>query len=174
MLSSLWETMNEGVWVKYNVFNYIFDANGNATHGVFLVWQNGAWAASKGNIVMYYNNGNEYMSFQDVSVVNIEYHSQVAGLMAEKMAVGSFSLGQNYPNPFNPVTTISYSVPKDGNVKLVIYDLLGSEVMVLENANKTAGSYKVQFNAGAIPSGIYFYRLEAGGFTAVKKLILLK
>jgi len=85
-----------------------------------------------------------------------------------------FSLSQNYPNPFNPTTTINFSVPKSGLVTLRVYDVLGKEVASLVNEVKNAGSYSVDFNGTELTSGTYFYRIEAGDFTDVKKMILLK
>ena len=85
-----------------------------------------------------------------------------------------FYLSQNYPNPFNPITEIDYSIQKDGLVKLRVYDILGNEVATLVNERKTSGNYSVEFNAGNLTSGIYFYKLTAGTFTETKKLILLK
>lgn len=85
-----------------------------------------------------------------------------------------YSLMQNFPNPFNPVTTISYSIPSNGLVTLKVYDILGTELAELVNEAKEAGNYSVTFNASNLPSGIYFYTLTSGNYTATKKLILLK
>jgi aminopeptidase N len=85
-----------------------------------------------------------------------------------------FSLYQNEPNPFNPTTKISYDIPKDSKVKLVIYDILGKEVSTLVNDNIKAGTYSVEWNATQFPSGVYFYRLIAGSFSEVKKMLLIK
>ena len=85
-----------------------------------------------------------------------------------------YKLNQNYPNPFNPATTISYSVARDGFVKLRIFNILGQEVMSLVNQHQNAGSYKVIFDASRLSSGVYLYNLETDGFTSVKKMILLK
>ena len=79
-----------------------------------------------------------------------------------------------YPNPFNPATNIKFSIPKSSFVKLVIYDLLGSEVALLVNEGLNAGSYKTDWNASGFTSGIYFYKLEAGDFIDTKKMILVK
>ncbi len=86
----------------------------------------------------------------------------------------NFELWQNYPNPFNPTTTIRYTIPKTAHVTLKIYDEIGREVTTLINGNKEAGQYNVTFNASKLASGVYFYRLRAGSFDGVKKLILLK
>ena len=85
-----------------------------------------------------------------------------------------YSLSQNYPNPFNPVTNIKFSIPAAGNVKLVIFDILGREVKTLLNDVKPAGNYVVDFNAAELSSGAYFYRLESGNFVETKKMLLVK
>ncbi len=85
-----------------------------------------------------------------------------------------YNLSQNYPNPFNPVTNISFSIPNAGNVKLVVFDITGRELAVLTNGLLSAGTYKVDFDASLLASGVYFYRLETEGFTDVKKMMLIK
>ena len=85
-----------------------------------------------------------------------------------------YSLEQNYPNPFNPVTRIKYSVPVESFVNLAVYNILGEKVATLVQEIAKAGVYDVDFNASAFASGIYFYRLEAGDFISIKKMMLLK
>ncbi len=85
-----------------------------------------------------------------------------------------YSLQQNYPNPFNPATTIKFSIPSASNVKLVVYDAAGQVVNVLVNAELAAGNYNYSFNAYNLASGVYFYKLEAGEFSSVKKMLLVK
>jgi hypothetical protein len=86
----------------------------------------------------------------------------------------SYKLQQNYPNPFNPSTKISYSLPKAGNVNLVIFDALGREVSTLVNEEVSPGSYEVTWDASNYPSGVYFYKLSAGDYTKTRKMILIK
>jgi hypothetical protein len=86
----------------------------------------------------------------------------------------SYSLAQNYPNPFNPATKISFSLPKAGDVKLVVFDILGREVATLVNENVKAGTHSVQFDASHLASGVYLYRMTAGDFTETKKMMLVK
>ena len=85
-----------------------------------------------------------------------------------------FFLSQNYPNPFNPTTTIKFSIPENNNVSIKIYDILGNEVAVLVDDNKSAGNYEVKFTADNLSSGVYFYKLQAGSFNQVKKMLLIK
>ncbi len=88
--------------------------------------------------------------------------------------ISDFALEQNYPNPFNPTTQIEYSVAQHANVSLVVYDLLGREVAALVNEVKEPGSYKVNFDASNLPSGIYTYRIQSGSFVQTKKMMLMK
>jgi hypothetical protein len=85
-----------------------------------------------------------------------------------------YSLSQNLPNPFNPTTVIEYSVAGNEDVSLKIYGILGNEVSTLVNAHQAAGTYRVEFTAYGIASGVYFYRLEAGSYTQQKKMVVLK
>ena len=85
-----------------------------------------------------------------------------------------FSLSQNYPNPFNPGTKIFYTVAVKQLVSLKVYDLLGREITTLVNEEKPAGEYEVEFDAGSLSSGIYFYQLKAGNSILTKKMIYLK
>ncbi len=86
----------------------------------------------------------------------------------------SYVLSQNYPNPFNPTTQIDYSVPKSGLVTLKVYNVLGQEVATLFSGRLQAGRYTATFNASQYASGVYFYRLQAGNFSIVKKMVLVK
>lgn len=85
-----------------------------------------------------------------------------------------FSLSQNYPNPFNPSTIINYQLPKSSEVKLIIYDAIGREVNTLVDENQNAGSYQVEFDGSNFPSGVYFYKLQAGDYIQTKKMGLIK
>ncbi|GEM_PF-4824263 len=85
-----------------------------------------------------------------------------------------FLLEQNYPNPFNPSTNIRFQIPTDGNVTLRIYDILGREVVTLVNEKLTAGEHEVMFDASKLASGVYLYRIEAGNYTDIKKMLLIK
>jgi len=92
----------------------------------------------------------------------------------ENIIPTNYDLSQNYPNPFNPVTNIKYQLPKDGFVTLKVYDITGREIAKLVNETKQAGSYIVSFDGSKLSSGIYFYRIQAGDFMQVKKMVLVK
>jgi len=103
-----------------------------------------------------------------------------SGIMMTKQFIFSytgpkeFKLEQNYPNPFNPTTTIQYQLPQDARVTLKVYDILGSEVTTLVNEEQEAGYKEVQFNGNGIASGMYVYRLQAGEYVSIKKMMFLK
>ena len=84
------------------------------------------------------------------------------------------TLSTNYPNPFNPETTIRYALPQAGQVRLVVYDLLGHEVAVLVDQSRPAGNHTVRFGAGNLSSGLYVYRLQAQDKTIVRTMMLVK
>ncbi len=92
----------------------------------------------------------------------------------ETRVPAEYSLRQNFPNPFNPSTTITYDVAHTGLVVLNVYNLLGQQVATLVNGTKEPGSYKVSWNGDGLPSGIYFYKMQSGSFTATKRMLLLK
>jgi len=85
-----------------------------------------------------------------------------------------YALSRNYPNPFNPTTTIAYSLPKKSKVKIMLYNMLGMQIITLVEAEQPAGRYQVQINAANLASGIYFYAIQAGEFKQSRKMLLLK
>ena len=85
-----------------------------------------------------------------------------------------YSLEQNYPNPFNPITTIRFGIPKAENVKIVVYNNIGQEVAVLLDEFMRAGYHIVHFNGTYLASAVYYYRIEAGEFVQVKKMLLVR
>ena len=87
---------------------------------------------------------------------------------------GKFEISQNYPNPFNARTAIEYALPQDSHVKIVIYNLLGQNIESLVDQSQTAGIHQVIWNAADVPTGVYFYRIEAGDFTQTRKMLLTK
>ncbi|MBE2217050.1 MAG: T9SS type A sorting domain-containing protein [Ignavibacteria bacterium] len=103
----------------------------------------------------------------------LRYQTIVGGIQTIEIP-NYYSLAQNYPNPFNPTTSIKFSVPTPEMVTLKIFDVLGREVAVLVNEMKQPGFHTVDFDASSFASGIYFYRIDAGQFTSVKRMVLVK
>jgi hypothetical protein len=85
-----------------------------------------------------------------------------------------YALEQNYPNPFNPETHFEMRIANFGLVNVSVFDMLGREVTTLVNEEKAPGVYTIRWNASGMPSGVYYYRMSAGGFTAVRKMVLIK
>ena len=105
------------------------------------------------------------------------YNTELVDILNTKQTVAptGYALYQNYPNPFNPKTTIEYEIPEKSFVTIKIYDILGREVQTLvNNEEQVRWRYKVEFDASILSSGVYFYRIQAGGFTETKKMVMLK
>ena len=133
---------------------YVTDKHGGFIY-VFIKDLNGLWAqqvSSNGNL-------GEVITNVDVK---------------DNIILQDFELFQNYPNPFNPATKINYFLKQSGFVRLKVYDLLGKEIAVLVNEEKTQGSYSVKFNGSNLPSGVYFYTLQVNNFMQSRKMILLR
>jgi photosystem II stability/assembly factor-like uncharacterized protein len=109
-----------------------------------------------------------------VSITFCHECTSITGIEAEGDLPESFELSQNYPNPFNPRTTFKYALPEDAHVVLRLYDVLGQEVATLVNEMQSAGYRSVDFNASSLGSGVYYYKLTAGTFTAVRKMVVLQ
>lgn len=144
---STWQMRNQGFGGIYSVLSLLY-------HNNFMfagTFGGGVWRRGYAEII---------------SPVGI---SNTTNVTPEK-----FSLEQNYPNPFNPTTRINYELPITNFVSLKVYDALGNEVKTLVNEKLNAGSYSVDFNAAALPSGIYFYKLVTEKFSETKKMMLVK
>ena len=143
-------TLDGSTWTVYDSTN-----SGLPSNSVFCV-------AVTGNGVKWIGTRNGLAKF-------------VGGVVSVRDGVpGGFMLQQNYPNPFNPSTRISFEVPVRSDVSLVVFNALGQEVETVAHGIHEAGRYEVEFNAVALPSGVYFYRLQAGEFTQTQKMMLLR
>jgi hypothetical protein len=112
-------------------------------------------------------------TFTDTKQVIVRAADKILDI--ENEAIPSvYALAQNYPNPFNPTTSIKFALPKESNVKLSVYTILGEEIALLVNRVMPAGNHQVEFNASKLNSGMYIYKIEANNFVSVKKMILIK
>ncbi len=117
------------------------------------------WGVGGAGKIMHTTNGGEWLvGIQNTNTETLE----------------KYSLSQNYPNPFNPTTKINFALPKQGFVSLKIYDITGREIKILVNEVKQAGYYTVDFNGSHLSSGVYFYKIQSGDFSSVKRMVLIK
>jgi hypothetical protein len=150
----------EGTVIGLEIQNDESDADDAGARGAMEKWWNGT------------NN-----SWTDASIwgtATLGSEAVVSVKEKPSTVVTRYDLSQNYPNPFNPTTKISFSVPQSGFVTLKVYNLLGQLVSTVVNKELNSGSYEADFNAVNLPSGIYFYKLEAGNTVLTKKMMLLK
>jgi photosystem II stability/assembly factor-like uncharacterized protein len=125
-----------------------------------------------------FGSGEGSYKISQISLTNfyatITYGDTITSVGKDLGFSNKFYVYQNYPNPFNPSTAIKYSIPKQSNVTLKVFDILGREVAALVNKEQPQGNYEVEFDGSELTSGIYFYRLQAGNFVETNKMILLK
>ncbi|KXK42532.1 MAG: Peptidase S8 and S53, subtilisin, kexin, sedolisin [Chlorobi bacterium OLB5] len=120
------------------------------------------------------NNGttSDGIYIDNIKIQN--YQDVLTGVLSNGEIPREYSLEQNFPNPFNPASNIRYQLPKGGLVKLTVYDALGRTIQTLVNENQPAGKYEVRFDGSKLSSGVYFYKLESGNFTDIRKMMLIK
>lgn len=185
-----WNSINIGTgvtgkvvmkWITNMSVVYILGANGGIKRSIDngLTWQ----AMTTANVTNLYH-------FDFIKIANVIYgyavstDGYVIKLADSVLITGSknppanvpaeYELEQNYPNPFNPSTTIEFKIPREGFVTLKVYDILGHERAVLMNEKLHPGNFNVRWDADNFPSGVYYYKLQAGDFTSTRKMILLK
>ena len=150
----------------YNI-DFYADHNGNGSYNAPPV--DHAWRltfnSSIGDVTSVFSH--------NASFVDIQWPGATA-LDDETNSPVDFALLQNYPNPFNPSTKIQFSIPEPGNVKLVVYNILGQEIRMLVNEFKESGTHTVNLDAVGLNSGVYIYKIESNGFTQTRKMTLLK
>jgi hypothetical protein len=123
------------------------------------------------------NTANNTVTFSSDAIGNffiLTGDSPTSVVTTGDLIVDNFQLLQNYPNPFNPSTTINFTIAKQSNVSLSVFNLLGQKVADLVNGNMESGNYNVRFDASNLSSGVYLYQLRTDGATIVKKMQLLK
>lgn len=176
-IKSVYSSFNEFKCSPFNITKWNIRTSGlkfSALHG-----------GAEYSLIKYFGLA-DYVSYIDLPLYSVELKGcRINGIIYGDTAVtavksGSnalptdYSLFQNYPNPFNPVTVIKYALPREARVLLTIYNTLGQKIKELVNEIRPAGLHEVSFDGNGFPSGIYFYRIQAGKFSETKKLILLK
>lgn len=138
------------------------------TEGRFRVGHRG------GDEVQFFNGNIDDIKMWNYYNTDAELWSYLVSVDGEPQVMREFSLEQNYPNPFNPSTKLTYTLPEATDIRLSVYNLLGQEIMVLENGLKNAGRHVVDFDARGMASGVYFYKLVTPNKSAVRKMMLMK
>jgi photosystem II stability/assembly factor-like uncharacterized protein len=183
-----WTPRNHGLTdTCINALTVFTDSTGNVSifaatnHGIFVTTDNGShWSLASSDNVSTQARALAICRKDMFAGASFNVWKRPLSEMATAVEINGnnvlrqFSLHQNYPNPFNPSTVISYELPAHALVVLKLFDILGREVKTLCNEHQNAGSYSVRFDASRFPSGVYFYRLEAGLYHDIKKLLLLK
>lgn len=162
---------------ELNNFGFEIERKTNSSEYVKIGFLSGYGTSSESHSYFFVDkdlkSGQYYYRLKQIDFDGTYKFSQELSITIEPPKV--FSLLQNYPNPFNPVTLIKYSLATKSNVQLSVYDILGKKVMdLINNSVIEPGNHQIEFDASDIPSGVYFYRLQAGDFVQTKKMILLK
>jgi ligand-binding sensor domain-containing protein len=153
-------TYGAGIYVSHDSGNNWINLNEGLTHKTV----NSFVTNSDGFIFAGTIGGGVYKSIEAITSVSTD----------NIFSIDTYSLSQNYPNPFNPETSIKYSLPLDGNVKIEVFDILGKHIKTLVDDYKQSGVYEIKFNGASLSSGIYFYSLSAGGLSLTKKFVVIK
>ena len=163
------------------VNNYGFEVERCALSAEHQAWENIGFVNGNGN-----SNSPKSYSFEDKNVTAGKYSYRLKQIDNDGQfeysktievdlgAPKKFELSQNYPNPFNPNTTIRFSLPEAGNVKLTLFNILGQEIKTLVNEFKESGVHTINFDASGLNSGMYIYELESGSFVQTRKMTLVK
>ena len=132
------------------------------------------WVAGNCNLIIFIYKDTPPLIQSTVEQSTLQSVTNPIGINGTLEVPKEYRLDQNYPNPFNPATNIHYSIPKDGEVSLKVFDILGNEVAVMVNGFLKAGVYNAEFSAANFSSGVYFYSLKTSEFTSTKKMLLIK
>jgi hypothetical protein len=173
-ISFVQTNLSDGEWVNNDSDSFTYDAQSNLLSETASSWSGSAWTEVDGNLDIEVGPGS-YFYLTGFHFAVSRKTLIVTGVPVKHGNTPTvYSLKQNYPNPFNPTTNISYDLPKAGMTTLRVYDILGREVTTLVNGMQTPGAKSVSFNASAYPSGVYFYKLNSGSYSDVRKMMLVK
>ncbi len=159
-------------WNKYSRTTYTLNAEKYIDRSINEINYNGQWVEDDGLIII--ENPDDFFQAFLASEVIVYYDPTTDIYVKENISLTDFRLFQNYPNPFNPTTQISYQIIENSFINLSVYNTLGQKVTELVNEQQIIGKYSVQFNASSLPSGVYFYKIEAGNYSKINKMLLLQ
>jgi hypothetical protein len=173
---NFWQHVND-IETPDNLLVYEFSANNpnlliffNTSNGILALSTTSGWS---GNTDLYIKVTDEEGAYI-VTTIPVVVDPTTGIKEGEDHLPVDYYLSQNFPNPFNPTTTIKFEIPERSFVALKVYDVLGNEIATLINEEKPAGSYEITFDGSDLTSGIYFYKIQAGSFVEIKKMVLLK
>ena len=163
-------------WITYGQIDMLYEAGGDGAVSIFSKDAVNIPAGDEVEMWVGISVGdNESEMIANMGLAKDKYDLITVGVEKDYSTIPTdYVLNQNYPNPFNPSTTIRFAIPQSEFVSLKVYDVLGNEVANLVNEELAAGSYKVQFDASSLTSGIYFYQITAGNYSETKKMNLIK
>ena len=180
----LWEDWIDNNWVNSLKHTNIYDDNNNRIELLKQNWVDNDWVNSSENTYTYDDNNNQIESLRRDWVDNDWVNSSKNTYVYEEILdidisditsiPNHFNLSHPYPNPFNPTTTIEFSISRSNMVSIKVYDILGKEITTLLTDYLTVGNHSIIWNGNNNSSGIYFIRMESGGFIDMKKVFLLK
>jgi hypothetical protein len=157
------------------------NANGSSTYTYtdydYLIWSGDNKILLFYDVRAYYSPSQAYADVSFGAVYGLDYSIIASDNIVQNISIGEIPTDYsitNFPNPFNPTTTINYQLPQDGFVTIKIYDMLGKEVAMLVNENKSAGYHRIDFNASKLTSGVYVYTITANNYVQSKKMLLMK
>ncbi len=163
------DTTGTGIMMSYDGVNWFYDSDGLPSDAVIDVFASND--ISRGTMTVY---AGAFENSADGAKIYKKEYSVPTNVKNDQSAAEEYELSQNYPNPFNPTTEINFRVPHKALVTLDIYNTLGEKVSTLVSNDLNPGSYNVEWNAADFPSGVYFYRIKAGNFSLVKKMLLVR
>ena len=167
-----------GIGTQYDYCTIKYNSSG--TQQWVQIYNGPGNANDEANSIAVNNSGYVYITGRSMGsgtyldYCTIKYYEPIGIKKISNEVPSAFSLYQNYPNPFNPNTNINFSIPKTGMLKLIVYDVMGKEVSVIVNSNLQKGTYSINFDGSGLASGVYIYKITAGDFLDVKKMILIK
>jgi hypothetical protein len=180
------EEWSNGNWVNNSRMTYNYNANGKASSLTIYTWKNNAWESSikttytydsnlnlTEEVVQMYSGG----TWTNVTKTVYTYVNVTEVRLTNPEIPGNYGLNQNYPNPFNPSTTIGYIIPENAYVKIKVYNSLGQEIETLVSKQQAAGQYTIEWEPNrrsGLPGGVYMYRIQAGKYVEVKKMVYMK
>ncbi len=181
LIEEIYQEGNGFVWENIFKYSHTYNGKNNKIESLYQNWYGSAWLNGSKYLYSYDGNNNltellvqDWDGFDWVNEYKAIYSYIPTDVKELTGEFNDYSLSNNFPNPFNPTTTIRFQISNPKVVSLKVYDVLGNKIATLVDEYKTAGSYEVAFDAGNLPSGIYFYKLQSGSFSKTLKMVLLK